>query len=59
MTMAASGIPKNGLVNVKDPVLSAVCKSFHEGGIKFPFPQRDLHIKDTAALQVIDDGPTS
>ena len=57
--MAAGGVPKNGLSNVKDAVLSAVWKSFHEGGIEFPFPQRDLHIKDTVALQVIDGHPAS
>jgi len=53
--MAASGIPKNGLLNVKDAVLSAVWKSFHEGGIEFPFPQRDLHIKDAVEVHFVDD----
>ena len=47
--------PKDGISNVTDAVLSAVWKSFHDGGIEFPFPQRDLHIKDAAALRIVDD----
>ncbi|MCB2189656.1 MAG: mechanosensitive ion channel [Deltaproteobacteria bacterium] len=36
--------PMNGLMNVKDAVLSAVWRAFRDGGIKIPFPQRDVHI---------------
>ena len=36
--------PRNGTQNVKSEVLLAVWDRYHEAGIKFPFPQRDVHI---------------
>ena len=36
--------PKNGTANVKSEVMLAVWDRFKEAGIKFPFPQRDVHI---------------
>jgi len=36
--------PRNGTQNVKSEVLLAVWDRFREAGIKFPFPQRDVHI---------------
>ena len=51
--------PKNGISSVKDAVLSVMWKSFHEGGIEFPFPQRDLHLKDAVGLKIVDDRPDS
>jgi len=46
--------PQNGVLNVRDAVLSAVWESFRGGGIEFPFPQRDLHLKDAVALSLVD-----
>ncbi|MGA7673583.1 MAG: mechanosensitive ion channel domain-containing protein [Rhizomicrobium sp.] len=36
--------PRNGTMNVKSEVLLAVWDRFKAAGIKFPFPQRDVHI---------------
>jgi small-conductance mechanosensitive channel len=36
--------PKNGTRNVKSDVLLAVWERFNAAGIKFPYPQRDVHI---------------
>ena len=36
--------PRNGTQNVKSDVLLAVWDRFKEAGIRFPFPQRDVHI---------------
>jgi len=36
--------PRNGTQNVKSEVLLAVWDRFKDAGIKFPFPQRDIHI---------------
>ena len=39
--------PRNGTQNVKSEVLLAVWDGFKQAGIKFPFPQRDVHIVST------------
>lgn len=44
--------PMNGVSNVKSAVLLRIWDKFHEQGIEFPFPQRDLHIKTAAPLQI-------
>ena len=36
--------PRNGTMNVKSEVLLAVWDRFKEAGIRFPFPQRDVHV---------------
>jgi len=36
--------PRNGTQNVRSDVLLAVWERFKEAGIKFPFPQRDVHV---------------
>ena len=36
--------PRNGTQNVKSEVLLAVWDRFNAAGIRFPFPQRDVHI---------------
>jgi small-conductance mechanosensitive channel len=36
--------PRNGTLNVKSDVLLAVWERFNAAGIKFPFPQRDVHV---------------
>ena len=38
--------PQNGVSNVSSDVRVKVWHLFHEHGIKFPFPQRDVHIVD-------------
>jgi small-conductance mechanosensitive channel len=38
--------PQNGVRNVKSDVFLKVWDKFHENGIEFPYPQRDLHIVD-------------
>ncbi len=47
--------PQNGLSNVRSEILLKVWERFHEEGIAFPFPQRDLHIKSAVPLSVISD----
>ncbi|PWE16728.1 mechanosensitive ion channel protein MscS [Marinicauda salina] len=44
--------PSKGVNNVSSEVLLAVWKSFHENGIEFPFPQRDVHLKTDAPVNV-------
>ena len=44
--------PQNGLTNVKSQVLLEVWDRFHDNGIEFPFPQRDLHLKSAVPLKI-------
>jgi small-conductance mechanosensitive channel len=44
--------PKNGIGSVRSAVLSAVGDAFRSSGIEFPYPQRDLHIKDAVSLKI-------
>ena len=37
--------PADGVRNVRSAILFKVWDRFHEAGVKFPFPQRDLHVK--------------
>ncbi len=39
--------PSNGRANVISEVLLGVWDLFHEHGIEFPFPQRDLHLRSS------------
>lgn len=49
----------DGVANVGSPVLLKVWDLFHEHGIEFPFPQRDVLIKPDSALTVkLDKGET-
>ena len=38
--------PQNGVRNVKSDVYLKIWDKFHENGIEFPFPQRDIHLVD-------------
>lgn len=38
--------PEEGLGNLRSDLLKVVLKSFRENGIKFPYPQRDIHVKE-------------
>jgi small-conductance mechanosensitive channel len=49
--------PQNGIVSVKDAVLSEIWDSFHANGIEIAFPQRDLHIKDHVPLRIYQEVP--
>lgn len=42
--------PQRGLVNVSSKVRLAIWDLFHQHGIEFPFPQRDLHIVSAEGL---------
>jgi small-conductance mechanosensitive channel len=42
--------PRNGTANVRSDVMLGVWDLFHEHGIEFPFPQRDIHLPDIDAL---------
>ena len=42
--------PANGTANVRSAVMLKVWDLFHEHGIEFPFPQRDLNLRNPEAL---------
>lgn len=42
--------PQQGLVNLASKIRLAIWDRFHEHGIDFPFPQRDLHIVSAEGL---------
>jgi len=44
--------PEGGVVNVKSAVYVALWEAFHENGIEFPYPQRDLHLKPDSTVRV-------
>lgn len=41
--------PHNGVGRIRSEVLLKVWDAFHENGIEFPFPQRDVHLKLSSA----------
>lgn len=47
--------PRNGVSNVKSRVMLGIWEKFHAHDIKFPFPQRDVHIVSGEAPTVVDD----
>lgn len=46
--------PQNGLANVKNLILLRIWDLYHEHGIEFPFPQRDLHITQPVPVKIED-----
>ena len=38
--------PEAGIGAVRSDILNRVWELFRENGIKIPFPQRDIHVKD-------------
>ncbi len=42
--------PEEGMSNIRSDVLKRVWHLFQQNGIRVPFPQRDLALKDSAAL---------
>jgi small-conductance mechanosensitive channel len=45
--------PANGVTNIKGDVLLGLWDAFHEHQIEFPFPQRELHIRDLPAAAAL------
>ncbi|MDX1737194.1 MAG: mechanosensitive ion channel [Alphaproteobacteria bacterium] len=45
---------QNGLGGVRSDFLLQVWKKFHENNIQFPFPQRDIHIKEAVPVYISD-----
>lgn len=49
--------PQNGVANVRSEVQLRIWDLFHEHGVVFPFPQRDLHLRSSVPLKVDISGP--
>ena len=43
---------EKGVTNVRSEVLLNIWRLFHENGIEFPFPQRDVYLKPDSAIAV-------
>jgi len=39
--------PEEGVSNIKSDIMKQIWHNFHEHGVEFPFPQRDIYIKST------------
>ena len=48
--------PEEGVGNVKSTLNLSIWRSFREAGITFPYPQRDLYIKELPALFAASEG---
>ena len=44
--------PQNGVANVRSAVQLKIWDLYHEHGVVFPFPQRDLHLRSSVPIQV-------
>ena len=49
--------PQNGVANVRSEVQLKIWDLYHEHGVVFPFPQRDLHLRSSVPLKVQVAGP--
>jgi small-conductance mechanosensitive channel len=45
--------PEEGIGNVRSDLLKAILRLFREHHIEVPYPQRDLHLRDTAGLRAL------
>lgn len=45
--------PEQGVVNVTSDIRLRIWDLFHENGIEFPFPQRDIHIVSAGGLREV------
>ncbi|TCS60957.1 mechanosensitive ion channel family protein [Varunaivibrio sulfuroxidans] len=43
---------EKGLSNIKSDIYFKIWDLYHENGVEFPFPQRDIHIKGTVPVSV-------
>jgi small-conductance mechanosensitive channel len=48
--------PMNGRANVTSELLLGIWDRFAEHGIEIPYPQRDLHLRSSAAFKLSDEG---
>ncbi|WP_323797620.1 mechanosensitive ion channel family protein [Nisaea sp.] len=44
--------PQNGVANVRSAVQLRLWDLYHEHGVVFPFPQRDLHLRSSVPIKV-------
>lgn len=44
--------PQKGVVNIKSEIQLRIWEIFHEHGVEFPFPQRDLALKPSSEITV-------
>jgi len=49
--------PPAGVTNVKSAVMLEIWDRFKKEGIRFPFPQRDVHLVPAPRDSVLDGGP--
>lgn len=47
--------PEAGVVNVRSQVLKAAWHLFREAGVEIPFPQSDVHLRDSEGLRRLAD----
>lgn len=47
--------PEEGVANVRSQVLKAAWHLFRENGVEIPFPQSDVHLRDSEGLRRIAD----
>lgn len=48
--------PENGLGSIRSEVLLKIWDKFHEHGVAFPYPQRDLHFKGVLPIRMEKGG---
>jgi small-conductance mechanosensitive channel len=44
--------PRSGLSNIKNEILLRIWDLYHENGIEFPFPQRELHVAQPVPVKI-------
>lgn len=44
--------PSKGVINVRSEIFTRIWDLFHEQGVEFPYPQRDLYLKSAPTLEV-------
>lgn len=47
--------PQEGVRNIRSAVLLRVWDKYHEAGVQFPFPQRDLHVKGPVQVRLEEE----
>ncbi|MTI09153.1 mechanosensitive ion channel family protein [Curvivirga aplysinae] len=45
---------ENGLGGVRSDFLKLIWRKFHDHGIDFPYPQRDIHIRGAVPVEIVD-----